>query len=422
MKKNVFLISIMLIILIIFSNNVYANDGNIEIETPSAILIDANTGKVLYEKDSERKMYPASVTKVMTALLVLENVQDLNKKTTVSYENVFTVPVGYSVDTLKVGEEFTIEELLYALLVSSSNEAAFTLADFVAGGTQSFATMMNTKAKELGCTSTNFVNPNGIHNENHYTTAKDMSIISREAMKNETFRKMVKTVNYTLPATNKYDKNDRILTNTNDLINKKSKNYYENSIGIKTGYTSFAKNCLVSGAKKDGVELIAVLLGADKEDNNGYSIRDKDSKILFEYAYNNYINKEISKANETIVAETKIKNATRDTRNLKLTTDKDINILIPKEKENKNIDSEIKLKEDLQAPIAKGTIIGTISYTEDNIKYEANLVATEDVLKANWILNILGIALAIVILIIIYIIFEKSRRKRKKYQYIRNIY
>lgn len=415
MKKLRILIfaTIMLAILFI-GNQALAVETNLEINSPSAYLIESKTGRVLYEKNANEKMYPASTTKIMTAILTLENVNDLQEKATVSYENVFTVPAGYSVDTLKVGEELTIEELLYALLVKSSNEAANVLADYIAGSTESFATMMNSKAVELGCTGTNFVNPNGIQDENHYSTAHDLALMSQYAMKNSTFRKMVNTVSHTLPATNKYDRADRNLGTTNDLINKKSKNYYEYAIGIKTGYTTQAKNCLVAGANKNGVELIAVLLGASKNDASGYSIRDKDAKTLFEYVYNNFTNKEMSKANETIVGKTNIKKATRETKNLELMTDKDINILVTNDKENENIEGKIELNENLKAPIAKNTIVGTITYEANNIEYKANLIAAEDVQKSNIIIAILGVILALVILFIIYIFMEKSRRKHKK--------
>ena len=164
-------------------------DINIEIGSSAGILIENKTGRILYEKDAYTKYYPASTTKVMTALLTLENVSDLNKVATVSYNSVFTVPAGYSTDLLKVGEELTIENLLYALLVKSSNEAANVLAEFISGNIESFATMMNTRAIELGCQNTHFVNPNGIHNENHYSTAYDLYLMASYGMKNETFRK-----------------------------------------------------------------------------------------------------------------------------------------------------------------------------------------------------------------------------------------
>lgn len=418
MKKNKILIVVLMIITSLFFNNtVFASEVNIKVDSPSVILIEQKTGNILYEKNAQEKMYPASTTKIMTAILVLENVQDLNQKVTVSYNAVFSVPTDYASDTLKVGEELSVEELLYALLVKSSNEAAFVLAEYIGGSTQSFASMMNTKALELGCTNTNFVNPNGIHNKEHYTTAKDLSLIAKHAMKNETFRKIVNTVTHTLPSTNKYDRADRNLVTTNDLINKKNKNYYEYAIGIKTGFTSQAKNCLVAGANKDGIELIAVILGADKTDSKGYSIRTKDAKKLFEYVYNNFTNKEVSTANNTIVGEIKVKKATKDTKNLKLMTDTDVDILVTNDKANEDIQGNLNLNENIKAPISKGTALGTITYNIEGTEYKANVIASEDVQKSNIIISILGILFAIALLFIIYNFIKKSRGKKKRNKY-----
>ena len=411
-KKLIIVFLIVFIVQIFLGNMSLALENNIEISAPSAILIESKTGRILYEKNSEEKRYPASTTKIMTALLTLENVEDLQSKATVSYNAVFSVPSGYSVDTLKVGEELSIEELLYALLVKSSNEAANVLAEYVAGNVDSFATMMNTRAAELGCKNTNFVNPNGIHNENHYSTAYDLSLIAKEAMKNETFRKIVSTVSHTLPSTNKYEQTDRNLITTNDLINKKNKNYYEYAIGIKTGYTAYAKNCLVAGANKDGVELISVVLGTDKKEVNGLSKRDTDTKTLFEYVYNNFSQKKVSTARETVVGQTKIKGETTETKNLDLNTDSDINILVTNDKEKDEINGEIKLNENIKAPIAKGDKLGTITYNLDGIEYTANVIASNDVQKSNLILNVLRILLVIVVLLLTYL-YLKNKRKRK---------
>ncbi len=418
MKKNKIVIVILMIITLLFFNNtVFANQINIKIDSPSVMLIEKKTGNVLYEKNAQEKMYPASTTKIMTAILVLENVQNLSQKVTVSYNAVFSVPIDYAADTLKVGEELTIEELLYALLVKSSNEAAFVLAEHVGGSSQSFVSMMNTKAQELGCTNTNFVNPNGIHNREHYTTASDLALIARHAMQNEAFRKIVNTASHTLPSTNKYDRADRNLLTTNELINKKNKNYYEYAIGIKTGFTSQAKNCLVAGANKDGIELISVILGSDKTDSKGYSIRSKDAKKLFEYVYNNFTNKRLSTANDTIVGEVNVKKATKDTKNLKLMTDTDVDILVTNDKVNEDIQGKLELNENIKAPISKGTKLGSIIYNIEGTEYKANVVASQDVQKSNIILSILGVILAITILFIIYILMEKSRGKKKRNKY-----
>ena len=216
-------------ILLISSSITFANESEIpNVGSPSALLMDLKTGKILYEKNINEKMYPASLTKIMTAILVLENC-DLNDVATVSDFAVSSVPFGYVTADLQVGEELKVEQLLNVLLVGSCNDAATVLAEHVAGSVENFSIMMNKKAKELGCNNTNFVNPNGLHSENHYSTAYDLSLISKYAMKNETFRKIVSKLSYKLPTTNKYTKKDRVFYNANSLLfngTQGSNNYY----------------------------------------------------------------------------------------------------------------------------------------------------------------------------------------------------
>lgn len=426
--KKILICMIMSLILILFEipTSVYAaesNDINIDIGSSSCILIESKTGRILYEKDAYSKYYPASTTKIMTALLTLENVSDLKEVATVSYNSVFTVPSGYSTDLLKVGEELTIEDLLYALLVKSSNEAANVLAEHISGNVESFATMMNTRAVELGCKNTHFVNPNGIHNENHYTTAYDLSLITQEAMKNETFRKIVSTASYTLPSTNKYDRIDRNLITTNDIIRKSSKYYYEYAIGIKTGYTTPAKNCLVAGANKDGVELILVLLHADKLNSNRESVRDIDAKNLFEYVYNNFSEKTIVDANGA-VDTIKVKNATSKTKNLRLLAENKIEALVTNDKLKNSETPEIVLNENIKAPIKQGDILGTIKYNIDGIEYETNLIAANDVEKSYTAVIIIII---VIILVLLYLYSKNNkkkinRRRKRRKNYSNNKY
>lgn len=418
-KTLICIIMILMMTLFRMPMAVYAtedtNDSNIDIGSSAGILIESKTGRILYQKDAYTKYYPASTTKIMTALLTLENISNLKEVATVSYDAVFTVPAGYSTDLLKVGEELTIEDLLYALLVKSSNEAANVLAEYVSGNVESFATMMNTRAVELGCKNTHFVNPNGIHNEDHYTTAYDLSLIAKEAMKNETFRKIVSTASYTLPSTNKYDRIDRNLITTNDIIRKSSKYYYEYAIGIKTGYTTPAKNCLVAGANKDGVELIAVLLHADKLNSNRESVRDLDVKNLFNYIYNNFSEKTVVSKNGA-VDTIKIKNATNNTKNLQLLAEDEIKALVTNDKLKTPESPEITLNENIKAPIKQGEVLGTLKYTIDGVEYKTNVLAANDVNKSYAILIIVLILIGLVLLYLHYKNdkIKKNRAKRRR--------
>lgn len=380
-----------------------ADNNNLNINAESAILIDGDTGKILYEKSAYEKRAPASTTKIMTALLALEHCKTTDVATVTS-EAITSVPSGYSTDLLKMGEELTIKDLLYALLLPSSNEAANVLAIHIAGSIDSFASMMNTKAMDLGCKNTHFVNPNGVHDDNHYSTAYDLSLIAKEAMKNDIFRQIVSTASYTLPNSNKYFRIDRTLITTNDLIKKQSNNYYEYAIGIKTGFTTPAKNCLVSSATKDGKTLIAVVLRSNT-DNNRYN----DTKTLFNYGFDNFSKKDIVKSGSTIKT-IDVKNATSATKNLNLVAETGINTMVTNDKLNDTIEPQINLNEHLQAPIKKDSIVGTATYTVDNIKYTINLKAGNEVKKS----YTLYLVIAIAIIALLLIIFEKPNKKKKR--------
>ena len=201
-------------------------------------------------------------------------------------------------------------------MVGSSNDAAIVLAEHVSGSQEEFSNLMNQKAKELGCTNSNFINPNGVHNENHYSTAHDLALIARYAMQNEEFRKLVSTTSYKLPATAKYDREDRLFTTTNSLLivnnNDRADNYYyKYATGIKTGFTTPAGNCLIASSNRDGFELLTVLLGGGQT-SQGLSQRYLDTISMFNYGYSNYFMREVAKEG-SIVQTTVINNATKDT-------------------------------------------------------------------------------------------------------------
>ncbi|MGI5899176.1 MAG: D-alanyl-D-alanine carboxypeptidase family protein [Christensenellales bacterium] len=228
----------------------------------AAVLIDGKTGRVLFSKDMDKKMYPASTTKIMTALLALENTS-LGSLTTCSLNSTRSeaswIPVKYK-------EQYTIEQLLHALMLKSANDAAIVLAEEVAGSVETFAQMMNAKAVRLGAENTNFVNPNGLPDTNHYSTARDLSLIAMEAMKNSTFRKIITTLSYTLPANDLRDTDVTVKNNNAFLFSSGDSSFsYEYGVGIKTGYTNAAQHCFVGAAEKDGMLLISVVLGSTKD-------------------------------------------------------------------------------------------------------------------------------------------------------------
>ena len=262
--------------------------SNLNIYAPSALLIEKSTGDILYQREAYTPMYPASTVKMMTAILVLENC-NLNEPVTVSQSAISAVPQGYSLSDIQVGEILSVEDLLYALLVPSGNDAANVLAEHVAGNVENFAIMMNEKATQLGCQNTNFTNPNGVHDVNMHTTAYDLALIAKYAMDLEEFRTIVSTETYTLPSTNVYPLNNRVLHNSNHLIHSSSMYYYEYATGIKTGYTNAAQNCLVSSAKKGDVEFIAVILGSTFGNTTEQS-KFVDAKTLLEFGFTYHYN------------------------------------------------------------------------------------------------------------------------------------
>lgn len=412
-KKFCVYLFILLSLNIILIPKVNADEENSpNIASPSALLMDLNSGKILYEKNIDQKMYPASLTKVMTAIIALEHC-DLNDIATVSYDAVMTLSSGYVTANLQVGEELTVEQLLYVLMVGSSNDAAIVLAEHISGSVDEFSKLMNEKAKELGCTSTNFVNPNGAHDENHYSTARDLSIISKYAMQNETFRTLVKTTSYKLPITNKYESEDRLFTTTNSLLivnnNDRADNYYyKYATGIKTGFTTPAKNCLIASANKGDLELLTVVLGAGQSDQ-GLSERYVDTINLFEYGYNTYSLKEVIKAGG-IVQTANIRNATRDTKKLDAVVKNDISVLIKNENKDNALLPEVHIDENLKAPIKKGDVIGTVKYTVEGIDYIEDLVASQDVKESRFLINTI-----IVLIIFVFIhLYIKSNNKKKR--------
>lgn len=352
----------------------------------------------------------------MTAILTLEHCQ-LTDTATVSHNAIYSVPVGYAHAYLVEGEVLTIEQLLHVLLIPSANDAANVLAEHIAGSVSSFATMMNTKALELGCTNTNFVNANGIQADNHYTTAYDLAIMGRYAMQNETFRKIVSTTKYTLPATNKYSENNRFFKTTNELIIPDERDsvdnyYYPYATGIKTGYTTAAKECVVASAKKDDVEYIVVILGAERTEN-GLSGRFIDCKNLFNYAFENYTTHVINEEN-SVLKQVKVSNASIFNNNLDVIIKDSITLVLKKHTDISTITPTIEINSDLIAPISKNSVIGTITYNVDGNTYTSDLLAGSDIAESNTFNTFLTIISIILVLYFLYRLLKWDSKKKKK--------
>lgn len=279
-------IIITLLVLILFNTTSFANENNIQnseqqnqqldLYCESCILVECSTQKIAYEKNSEKKLYPASTTKLLTALIVLDKC-NLTDTVTITNNMISGVPSGYTIAYLQPGETYTIEELLNLLLIPSANDAGFALAIHISGSIDNFANLMNETAKNLGCTNSNFTNPSGIHNNNHYSTAKDLSIIGLKAAQSPVIANIGLKKSYT-------SSNGNTFETTNTLIKNDETNYYEYATGLKTGFTDYAGSCIIATAQKDNMKYLAVVLNCPKP-TNSISYRDSDCKKLFEYGF-----------------------------------------------------------------------------------------------------------------------------------------
>ncbi len=332
-----------------------STSSELTLTAESAILMDATTGKILYEKNSRTKQYPASITKLMTILLALEH-GSLEDEITFSHDAVFSIEPGSAHIAIQEGEILTLEQVLYGIMLRSANECANAAAEYVDGSMEKFAEHMTARAKELGCENTNFVNANGLFDENHYTTAYDMALIAQELLKNETYRSMMSNTYYLIPPTNKQPE-ERPLHGQHQMLNENSLYYYEPAEGGKTGYTVEAQNTLVTYAKQGDTELIAVVLKCNGAQHY------VDTKTLFEYGFANYQTvKAFSAADLTqnvAITETyKDKTTTLDT--IAVAPASDVYVTIPKNATIENITKAVDCPESASVPVAVGDKLGTV--------------------------------------------------------------
>jgi len=359
MIKKIICYFLVFSIFLLNTSKVYA-DPNILCDT--AVLIDANTGTILAEKNANQKMYPASLTKIMTAILAIE-MGNLSDVITVDKDTPHEIEGSHV--ALEPGEILTLKDLLYALMLPSANDAASVVAKHYGGSIEKFATLMNEKAKEIGAYNTHFVNPHGLHDENHYTTAADLALIAKYAMTNETFREIVSTVKYEIQPTNKKTET-RYFATLNKLLYNSGSNqiyvdgvyispFYEYATGAKTGYTPEAGNCLVATATKNGTDLIAVAM-------KGVSLEMyQDAHNLFNFGFNEYESKTLINKN-TYIKNVEIKNG--DSKEISVITESNLTALV-KKSSDKNIKSNVVIN-DITLPLEKNQVVGKIEYTLDN--------------------------------------------------------
>ncbi len=251
-----------------------------DISSTAAIVMETSTNTVLYSKNADQALYPASAVKVMTCLMALEN-SSLDDQVTMTATGVSGVTDGGANISAQLDEVFTMEQCLYAIMVASANDIALQVAEHISGSVEDFVATMNTRAQELGCTNTVFTNPTGLPDENQHTTAHDMALIMEAAMANDTFRTIAQTTSYTIPATN-VSGGDRVLTNNFTMINSSSDSYYEPCIGGKEGYTEASGSTLVCEASKNNMKLVCVVL------NGASGVTDDEAIALLNYGFDNF--------------------------------------------------------------------------------------------------------------------------------------
>jgi len=374
-----------------------------DIQCKAALLVDAHTGAVVYAKNEHQELYPASLTKIMTCLLTLEAIDkgklDMNQAVTATASALEGLPSDGSTAGIQAGEVMTVEHLLYCMMVVSANEASQILAETISGSVAAFVGEMNARAQALGCKNTHFVNPHGIHDSQHYTSAWDMYLIAKEAMKHEQLMAICDTPTVVIPATN--ISAARTLRTTNYLIGSWYTRGYLNgdAHGIKTGSTSQAGHCLVSTARRASLSFVSVILGADRtlleDGTTWWTYSFGETNRLFDWAFENFTYRTILKEND-VAGEAPVSLSRQD--HVTLHTDQPVEILVPQELNVEDLEKTITLRSDpVEAPIAAGDVLGTLSVSLDGKEYASvDLLAFTDVeasrLRVLWrdIQNFLG--------------------------------
>lgn len=365
-------ISLIVSALIVFSvtTDTEAKSVELNIQSPSAILMDKDTGTVIFDKNSHEKLPPASMTKIMTMILIMEEIEKgrlrWDEKVRTSAR---AASMGGSQIFLEEGEEMTVEELMKAIAIASANDASVALAERIAGTEEAFVKRMNEKAKKLGLKNTQFKNSTGLPEKDHYSTAYDMAIMAKELLKHEEITKYTSIYeDYLRENTDK----KFWLVNTNRLVK-----FYDGVDGLKTGYTSEAKYCLTATAKRGNFRVISVVMGAKNT-----KIRNRDITTMLDYAFNQYDVKKLYERGE-VVKEIDISKGTK--KKIKIVTDDDVAILHKKGENIDDVKEKIHIDKNLKAPIQKGDVIGNIVIEKDGkILSQTPLTSAENIQKASW--------------------------------------
>lgn len=405
------------------------------LDAKAGLLIEADTGEILYEKNAHQENYPASLTKVMVALLVFEAIDEGKIALTDSVTATESAFEGLSSDgstaNIVPGETMTVEQLLNCMLIVSANEACNILGETLYGSVDAFVARMNERAAELGCEHTHFANATGLHNSQHYTTAWDLYLITREALKHDKFMEICNSKSYTVPATNMTDK-PRELHSTNFLIsNWRARGYvYRDAQGIKTGSTPEAGYCLISSALRGSRHMISVVLGAERVTlEDGVTIQTRsfsETSRMFDWGFDNFVLRDILSSSD-LVQEVPVA-LSSEASYVSTHAAKDIACLLPDNVEPDMLERTVTLTNDtVDAPVSAGDVLGKLTLSYNGKVYaETDLLALNDV-SASWFLTaqrrvsdffakpLVRILLIVVVLLIVALVVYVtmfSRRRR----------
>ncbi|MEG1917296.1 MAG: D-alanyl-D-alanine carboxypeptidase family protein [Oscillospiraceae bacterium] len=406
-----------------------------DVAAKAALLVDGDSGEVLYAKNEHQELYPASITKIMTALLVLEAIDsgklDMQEKLTATDHAMSTLSDDGSTAGIKVGEIMTVENLLYCMLVVSANEACNILAERVAGSVDSFVVQMNAKAKALGCVNTQFINATGLHDPEHYTSAWDIYLIAKAAMTHPAFMTFCDTKDVYIPATNLSEQ--RHLYTTNYLLSQFRALGYVNrdAHGIKTGSTSDAGHCLVSTAKRGSRSLISVVLGAEKiikPDGKSDVQSFSETSRLFSWGLQ-YFTRQTVLSGDDLLAEVPV-SLSREVNYVTVHPKEDVELLLPNDLSPDMLEKTVTLKaETAKAPIAAGDILGEVTLRHGDKVYAtvpllalndvsaSKLLVMQDKLTAFFsrtLVRVLSVIFLLVVLLLV-VLWMLSRRRRHRY-------
>lgn len=430
MKKTVIFLLISIFFLSIFSPLTAFASYNSEITNIKSEIVyvtSLDSDDVIFDRNYDKKAAPASLTKIMTALIAIENCDDLTKKYIVNQSALDTIAgTNSSTANLVAGEQLSMEQLLYCLMVPSANDAACVIAQSVCGSIKSFVDLMNKRAKELGCMGTHYSNPHGLDEDEHYSTAKDIATITKQALKYPIFEKICTTSVYTLAPTNLSE--ERTYTSTNFMTNPYYDDYYLSYVsGIKTGTTDNAGRCIVTRASQNGYSYLAVVMGGQNYDDSGNEINGafSDCKRVLQWIYSNIKYKVVADTNQT-VSVSEIKYCSK-TDHINLVPLDEVYALVPSSLDVSSVYFELSenLYKPLKAPIKKGDVVGTATVyyagepvstvnltVEENVRYSF-LVHVISLFKAAWS-NLFGkIVIILLVLILLLIVAVRKLIKRR---------